>query len=171
MDQDINIFPEKGGDTSLRITILDEKKTDRQVMQTLVLLIPHFTLENFIRRSGRSSFVVNSQQDAAEVLEHVLNELMGDSVVAGSTTTIKNRISISCNSCFNSLQTEDICFVLQLTVCSDIQTSLNSIFISECLQGENAPFCHLCASKQDAESQFSICEVGCFVIVQLKRFL
>ena len=41
MDQDINIFPEKGGDTSLRITILDEKKTDRQVMQTLVLLIPH----------------------------------------------------------------------------------------------------------------------------------
>ena len=42
VDQDINIFPEKGGDTSLRITILDEKKTDRQVMQTLVLLIPHF---------------------------------------------------------------------------------------------------------------------------------
>ena len=90
-----------------------------------------FTLENFISRSGRSSFVVNSQQDAAEVLEHVLNELMGDSVVAGSTTAIKNRISISCNCCFNSLQTEDICFVLQLTVCSDIQTSLNSIFISE----------------------------------------
>ena len=94
------------------------------------------------------------------MLEHVLNELMGDSVVAGSTISIKNTISISCNSCFNSLQTEDICFVLQLTVCSDIQTSLNSIFISECLQGENAPFCHLCASKQDAESQFSICEVG-----------
>ena len=129
-----------------------------------------FTLENFIRRSGRSSFVVNSQQDAAEVLEHVLNELMGDSVVAGTTISIKNRISISCNSCFNSLQTEDICFVLQLTVCSDIQTSLNSVFISECLQGENAPFCHLCASKQDAESQLSICEVGCYVIVQLKRF-
>ena len=115
-----------------------------------------FTLENFIRRSGRSSFVVNSQQDAAEVLEHVLNELMGDSVVAGTTISIKNRISISFNSCFNSLQTEDICFVLQLTVCSDIQTSLNSVFISECLQGENAPFCHLCASKQDAESQFSL---------------
>ena len=104
------------------------------------------------------------------MLKHVLNELMGDSAVAGSTISIKNRISISCNSCFNSLQTEDICFVLQLTVCSDIQTSLNSIFISECLQGENAPFCHLCASKQDAESQLSICEVGCYVIVQLKRF-
>ena len=71
---------------------------------------------------------------------------------------------------FQLLQTEDICFVLQLTVCSDIQTSLDSVFVSECLQGENAPFCHLCASKQDAESQFSICEVGCYVIVQLKRF-
>ena len=67
-----------------------------------------FTIENFIRRSGISSFVVNSPQDAAEMLEHVLNELMGDSVVAGSTTAIKNRISISYNSCFNSLQTEDI---------------------------------------------------------------
>ena len=43
---DINIFPEKGGDTSLRITILDEKKTDRQVMQTLVLLIPHFSVKS-----------------------------------------------------------------------------------------------------------------------------
>ena len=49
-----------------------------------------FTLENFIRRSGRSSFVVNSQQDAAEVLEHVLNELMGDYVVAGTTISNKN---------------------------------------------------------------------------------
>ena len=54
MDQDINIFPEKGGDTSLRITILDEKKTDRQVMQTLVLLIPHLqTLPT--RHSDRGS--------------------------------------------------------------------------------------------------------------------
>ena len=42
VDQDIDIFPEKGGDTSLRITILDEKKTDHQVMQTLIFLIPHF---------------------------------------------------------------------------------------------------------------------------------
>ena len=95
---------------------------------------------------------------------------MGDSVVTGSTISIKNRIGISCNSCFNSLQTEDICFVLQLTVCSETQTSLNSIFISECIEGEYAPFCHLCASKQDAESQLSICEVGCYVIVQLKCF-
>ena len=104
-----------------------------------------FTHENFIRRSGRSSFVVNSQQHAAEVLEHVLNELMGDSVVAGSTISIKNRISISCN-CFNSLQTEDICFVLQLTVCSDIQTYFNSagLILRLVLTQDNS---HLCKAE------------------------
>ena len=60
--EDINIFPEKGGDTSLRITILDEKKTDRQVMQTLVLLIPHFT---FALPCGGESLKANLQCVAA----------------------------------------------------------------------------------------------------------
>ena len=48
---------------------------------------------------------------------------------------------------------------------------MNSLFISECLEGVNAPLCHVCSSKQDADSRFYICEVGNYLIVQLKRFL
>ena len=48
---------------------------------------------------------------------------------------------------------------------------MNFLFISECLEGVNAPFCHVCSSKQDADSHLYICEVGNYLIVQLKRFL
>ena len=54
---------------------------------------------------------------------------------------------------------------------TNIQSSLKSLFISECLEGVNAPFCHVCSSKQDADSCFYICEVGNYLIVQLKHFL
>ena len=72
---------------------------------------------------------------------------------------------ISCNSCFQSSPTEDCCVILQLPIQANIQSSLNSFFVSECLEGVN-----VCSSKQDADSRFYISEVGNYLIVQLKRF-
>ena len=49
-----------------------------------------------------------------------------------------------------------------------------SLFISECLECVNAPFCHVCSSKQDADSHLYIGEVGNYLISSvktLKRFL
>ena len=91
--------------------------------------------------------------------------------VASRTLSIKILTDISCNSCFQSSPTEDCCVILQLPIRANIQSSLNSLFISECLEGVNAPFCHVCSSKQDADSPFYICELGNYLIVQLKRFL
>ena len=106
-----------------------------------------------------------------EILEHILSELLDDSAVASRTLSIKILTDISCNSCFQSSPTEDCCVILQLPVRANIQSSLNSLFISECLEGVNAPFCHVCSSKQDADSHLYICEVGNYLIVQLKCFL
>ena len=129
------------------------------------------SLTNSLRKSGRASFDINTQQDAVEILEHILSELLGGSAVASRTLSIKILTDISCNSCFQSSPTEDCCVILQLPVRANIQSSLNSLFISECLEGVNAPFCHVCSSKQDADSHLYICEVGNYLIVQLKRFL
>ena len=92
-------------------------------------------------------------------------------VCVKSTLSIKILTDISCNSCFQSSPTEDCCVILQLPIRANIQSSLNSLFTSECLEGVNAPFCHVCSSKQDADSRFYICKVGNYLIVQLKRFL
>ena len=129
------------------------------------------SLTNSLRKSGRASFDINTQQDAVEILEHILSELLGGSAVASRTLSIKILTDISCNSCFQSSLTEDCCVILQLPVRANIQSSLNSLFISECLEGVNALFCHVCSSKQDADSHLYICEVGNYLIVQLKRFL
>ena len=112
------------------------------------------SLTNSLRKSVRASFDINTQQDAVEILEHILSELFGDSAVASRTLTIKILTHISCNSCFKSSPTEDCCVILQLPIRANIQSSLNSLFISECLEGDNAPFCHVCSSKQDADSRF-----------------
>ena len=123
------------------------------------------SLTNSFRKSGRASFAVNTQQDAVEILEHILGELLGDSAVASRTLSLKILTDISCNSCFQSSPIEDCCVILQLPIRANIQSSLNSLFISECLEGVNAPFYHVCSSKQDADSRFYICEVGTLIAV------
>ena len=125
------------------------------------------SLTNSLRKSGRASFDINTQQYAVKILEHILS----DSAVASRTLSIKILTDISCNSCFQSSPTEDCCVILQLPIRANIQSSLNSFFISECLEGVNAPFCHVCSSKQDGDCHFYIGEVGNYLIVQLKRFL
>ena len=47
------------------------------------------SLTNSLRKSGRASFDINTQQDAVEILEDILSELLGDSAVASRTLTIK----------------------------------------------------------------------------------
>ena len=106
-----------------------------------------------------------------EILEHILSELLGGSAVASRTLSIKILTDISCNSCFQSSPTEDCCVILKLPVRANIQSSLNSLFISECLEGVNALFCHVCSSKHDADSHLYIGDVGNYLIVQLKPIL
>ena len=120
------------------------------------------SLTNSLRKSGRASFDINTQQDAVEILEHILSELLGGSAVASRTLSIKILTDISCNSCFQSSPTEDCCVILQLPVRANIQSSLNSLFISECLEGVNALFCHVChvSAAGLLRGRFLCCEVG-----------
>ena len=53
------------------------------------------SLTNSLRESGRASFYINTQQDAVEILEHILSESLGDSAVASRTLTIKILTDIS----------------------------------------------------------------------------
>ena len=53
--------------------------------------------------SHNAPFNFNSQQDAVEVLQFVIDELKGTSVAASDLISDTIRISVSCNQCFFSL--------------------------------------------------------------------
>ena len=124
------------------------------------------SLENSIRKSGSHTFNIHHQQDVVEVLDHILGELVVDS----DTIMVKHSIETSCNSCYNSFSREDVCTMLQMPIENNIQNSLHYFLRSELLDGDNAYFCAICASKQPAETQVCLRNIGTYLIIQLKRF-
>ena len=141
--------------------------TSKSVIDPSFVLI---SLENTFKKAGRRLFNYNTQQDAGEILDYILNEYSDYSASARRTILLRHSTEISCDSCYQFHSNEDDSLVLKLPIGKSVQTSLNAIFISESNSGENAPFCFFCNSKQDAESQFLIREVGDVLIVQLRRF-
>ena len=59
-----------------------------------------WALSRKISESRHVPFNFNSQQDAAEVLQFVIDELKGTSVAASDSISDTIRINISCNQCF-----------------------------------------------------------------------
>ena len=129
-------------------------------------------LEKSLRSSGNPDFAdfrIYVQQDVIEVLDHILNEV-SVSPFSKRSLSIRSSSEISCDTCYNSLTTDDMALILKLPILADTQTSLNSILASEPLRGDNAAFCHFCGSKQDSELKVSIIEVNTYFIVQFLRF-
>ena len=69
-------------------------------------------------------FGFTSQQDVAEILQVVLDELKGVSLAASSLISNTLRTIISCNTCLCSSVSEDNLDILSLQVSTSIQTSL-----------------------------------------------
>ena len=59
-----------------------------------------WALSRKISESRHAQFNFNSQQDAAEVLQFVIDELKGTSVAASDLISNTIRINVSCNQCF-----------------------------------------------------------------------
>ena len=77
---------------------------------------------------------------------------------------------LSYTSCKQYTSTEDSSSILQLPVSESIQSSLNSYLMSNLLSGENAFFCHICSSNNQARADHKICKMADYLIIQVKRF-
>ena len=128
-------------------------------------------LKNTFNKIGRSSFDIFAQQDVAEVLEVILEELSGSSLFANEVYNIKGLTSIMCHTCNQFTKSEDNITILRLPVVKDFPTSLRKILEIESLTGPNSPYCNVCSSKTESDSKFSLTSLGSCLIVQLKRFL
>ena len=78
--------------------------------------------DDFIRE-GRS-VDLHAQQDVVEVLEILLEELTGPSIITSAAYNIKSLTSTICHTCHQLNRTEDILPVLRFPVLKDFPTSL-----------------------------------------------
>ena len=127
------------------------------------------SLKDVFIREGRS-FDLHAQQDVAEVLEILLEELSGPSIITSVVYNIKSLVSTICHTCHQLNRTEDILPILRLPVLKDFPTSLAKLLETESLSGPNAPYCNICSGVSESDSKVSLTGVGNRLIVQLNRF-
>ena len=128
-------------------------------------------LHNVAVKSGKTDFNIFQQQDAAEVLGCILNELLSVGVSAENMVSISIRTTITCNKCNQINLKEEPTSILQVPVEANLQSSLNAFLAPESLRGGNSYYCNICQSSEPADVCQNICSVGKFLILQTKRFL
>ena len=114
-----------------------------------------WALKRSLSSTRVTPFDFNSQQDVAEILQVVLDELKGVSLAASSLISNTLRTTVSCNTCLCSSVSEENLDILPLQVSTGIQTSLKQFLSPEILSSGNKWFCP--SWKTLSESTRGIC--------------
>ena len=103
-----------------------------------------WVLSHKISEARHVAFNFNSQQDAPEVLQFVIDELKGTSVAASDLISNTIRINISCNQCFCFSAKEEKLDIPTIPLSQNINSSLSKFLKSQILESENTWFCPSC---------------------------
>ena len=121
--------------------------------------------------STRSApFDFNSQQDVAEILEVVFDELKGTSVRADDLLSNTLSTTITCNSCFCSSVGEEKMDIVSVPMADNVNSSLEKFLSSELLKLENEWFCPSCNSCKESIKDTSFIQFAPVLVIHLKRF-
>ena len=115
-------------------------------------------------------FDFNTQQDVAEILQVVLDEVKGISLAASHLICNTQKITVSCNTCFCSSVSEENLDIVTLPVSTDIQTSMNQFLKPEILSSQNKWFCPSCNLLFESTRETCIINSAPILIIQLCRF-
>ena len=129
-----------------------------------------WALSRKISESRHEPFNFNSQQDAAEVLQFVIDELKGTSVVASDLISNTIRINISCNQCFCFSAKEEKLDILTIPLSPNINSSLSKFLKPEILKSENKWFCPSCNCLTKSTRETFIIGLSTILVIQLSRF-
>ena len=132
---------------------------------------------NFLRALVRrfssirdAPFNFNSQQDASEILQVLLDDFKGTSPLAEDIISTTVQSTLTCDTCFCSSINEDKLDILAVSPKKHISASLIELLQSQSLSGDNMWFCPQCCSEQNATIDSAITKSGSILIVQLKRY-
>ena len=117
-----------------------------------------------------SPFDFNSQQDVAEILQVVLDDLKGVSLAACSIISNIQKTTVSCNNCLCSSVSEENLDILPLQVSTDIQTSINQFLSPEILSSQNKWFCPLCETLSESTRETCFMNSAPILAIQLCCF-
>ena len=115
-------------------------------------------------------FDFNSQQDAVEVLQVILDDLKGTSILANDLVSNTLKTTITCITCLCSAAKEEKCDMLPLPMSNNIKTSLDKLLHSQTSSSQNKWFCSSCESLTETTKETSITNSSVVLIVQLIRF-
>ena len=82
-------------------------------------------------------FEFSTQQDVPEILQAVLDELIGTSTIAFNTVKTTLRSSITCNKCQCCSEEEQKLSIVPVPLQNSISCSINKLLSSEILAGDN----------------------------------
>ena len=112
-------------------------------------------------------FDSNTQQDVAEILQVVLDELKGISVAASQLISTTQEITVSCNACFYFSESEQNLDILTLPVSADIQASISQFLKPEILSSHNKWFCPSYKALSESTRETFIINSAPILIIQL----
>ena len=115
-------------------------------------------------------FDFNTQQDVAEILQVVFDEVKGISLAASHLICNTQKITVSCNTCFCSSVSEENLDIVTLPVSTGRQTSVNQFLKPDMLSLENKWFCPSCNLLSENTRETCIINCAPILIIQLCRF-
>ena len=125
---------------------------------------------SFIKKRTRN-FMVNQQQDCAEVLNYILEGLFELIPELQKLCSVVIETKITCSACLNISSSKETMPILILPVSSSLNQSLNDYLSTEVLKGEKAYYCQLCKSFCEAKKSSELLSLPNVLFVQFKRFL
>jgi len=124
-------------------------------------------LDQLIKKAGNKSFKLFQQQDAAEVISYILEELCSESIHAMNLLAIHTRQHITCTVCQQISTTEEATSLFHLPVSKSIQNSFDSYLKPDFVDDF---YCNVCSKHQPAIIDHEFSRMGNYLILQLKRF-
>ena len=122
----------------------------------------------FMVSNERGDFVVNSQQDVPEVLNYILDNFCGISVLAQDQIRVVIRKRITCMNCLQSDDREDVHMIVKLNVAKNVNAAFDNFLNEEVILDRECP---VCFSKHNASLEKRVVVAGKYLIIQLKRYL
>ena len=110
------------------------------------------------------------QQDVAEILQVVLDELKDVPLAASSLIFNTLRATVSCNACLCSSVSEENLDILSLQVSTGIHTSLKQYLSPEILTSGNKWFCPSCNTLSESTRETCVMNSAPILAIQLCRF-
>ena len=123
---------------------------------------------HFMVSMGRDDFVVNSQQDVPEVLNYLLDNFCGISVLSQDQIKVVIRNRITCTNCLQSDDREDIHMIVKLNIAGNVNDAFNNFLNEEVIFNRDCP---VCLSKHNASLEKRVVVAGKYLIINLKIYL